>query len=233
MVYIKMRKLIYILFFFTLFSFSCRNGQKEKDIESNPEMETVKHSLLEIDKFNIETYSFVLKEWLEYYKEYSISLKDFEFHNQSLLLKISAQVDTFDFSNDIYEPFYKFSPNGLIALDLTSYNYPFKKDENNELVYLGGEPDSEVSIMDLKNKIRERLLFVGTVCVIEDAYWINNSQLLIVGQYNETGENKYQAVIWFVDLDKNIIQYFENKNIIKLKCDYLENTKYKDIKIMY
>jgi hypothetical protein len=53
-----------------------------------------------------------------------------------------------------------------------------------------------------------------------------------VGQYYESEVRKYKPIIWFVDLEKNIIQTLEYKNYIeKMKCNYLEKVIYKSIKL--
>jgi len=152
--------------------------------------------------------------------------------NQKKLPEISIEVDTFNLTNNLHTQFNKYSPDSTVLLDLASYNITLELNEKNELVTSGGDADSEVSINDLKNKLWKRILFVGNLDKIEDGFWINNNQFLIVGQFNEYGYNDFKPEIWFVDLDKNIIQYFEYKEYIKnFKCDYLEKFKYKNVKM--
>lgn len=213
---------------------SCLNKkeQKENSIETNAETETVEKTVSEIDTAKINIYSTELKDWLHYYEKYSLKAGDFDFIKQNNLPDINATVDSFDISNDIYKPFYKYSADSSIILDLISYNLPLEKNENNELVSYGGDIDSEVSVKDLKNNIWKRILFVGSFYIIEDGFWINKNQLLIVGQFNDTDQEKYKPSIWFVDLKANTIQIFEYQNYIdNMKPDYLENVIYKDVKM--
>jgi hypothetical protein len=227
-----MRKFIYILTILILILISCsnKNEQKGQVIETNSATEIVKKTTIKIDTAKIDVYFKELKGWLNYYNQYSINLKNFELIKQEKLPNITAKVDDFNLSNDIYKPFYKYSNDSNKILDLISYNLVLEKNEQKELVSFGGDVDSEVSIKDLENKLWRRLLFVGTFHIIEDGFWINNNQLLIVGEFNDTDQKK--PSIWFVDLKANIIQTFEYENYIdNMNCNYLENVKYKNIKI--
>jgi len=211
-------------------SCSYNNEQKANNIDTRSKPEIVEKNIQILDTAKIDSYSQELKVWLDYYEKYSIKLTDFEFVNEMSLPNISATVDTFDLAKDIYEPFYKYSPDNLIILDLTSYNIILERNDNNEYVSYAGEVDSEVSIKDLKNKKWQRLLFVGSLYVIEDGFWINNNQLLIVGQFDNEYQTKVKSFICFVDIDKNIIQTFENINWVDIHCDYIEKVRYPNIK---
>lgn len=220
------------MIFIILISCSNKNERKGNIIETKSGTEIVEKTRIKIDTAKIYGYSSELKDWLSYYEIYSMKLENFDFIRQNNLPDITATVDTFDIVNDIYKPFYKYSTDSSKILDLISYNLPLEKNERNELVSYGGDVDSEVSIKDLKNKIWKRILFVGSFYIIEDGFWINDNQLLIVGEFNDTDQKKYKPSIWFIDLKANIIQTFEYKNYIdNINCNYLENVRYKDIKM--
>ncbi len=225
-----MKKLLHILILMIFISCSNNIEQKANNIETRSTPEIDEKYIQKIDTAKIGRYSKELKEWLDYYRQYSIRLSDFEFVNEMNLPDISATVDTFDLAKDIYEPFYKYSPDNSIVLDLTSYNLILERNNKNEYFSSPGEVDSEVSIKDLKRKKWQRLLFVGSLYVIEDGFWINNKQLLIVGQFDNEYQTKVKSFICFVDMEKNIIQTFENKHWISMRCDYLEKVRYPDIK---
>lgn len=229
----KMRLIIYILTFLIFVSCTNNNKQKDSNIKPKSEAKTFEKSSIRIDTVQIDKYSNELDVWLNYYKQNLIKLKSFEFIKQEKLPNITAKIDILNYRDDIYEPYYKYSTDSSKILDLISYNLPLEKNEQNELVSYGGDVDSEVSIKDLKNGVWKRVLFVGSFYIIEDGFWINNDQILIVGEYNDTDEIKSKPLIWFVDLKTNTIQTFEYKNYIdKMKCDYLEKIRYKDIKII-
>jgi hypothetical protein len=227
-----MRTLFYILI--ALFFSSCifKNEPNDNKIETKSEKEIVVLNSIKIDTVNILVYFNDIKKWLKYYDQYSIELKNFEFLVQEKLPDINQTVDSINLMTDIYYPFYKFSNDRNKILDLISYNLLLEKNEQNELESYGHNVDSEVSILDLQNKLWKRILFVGPFYIIEDGFWINNDQFIIVGQYYESEVRKYKPIIWFVDLEKNIIQTLEYKNYIeKMKCNYLEKVIYKSIKL--
>ena len=224
-----MKNILHILIL-TIF-ISCSNNieQKANSIETISKIKIIKKSIIKVDTARIDKYSKELKEWLDHYDKYSINLTDFEFVNEMNLPDITVTVDTFDLAKDIYEPFYKYSPDNSIVLDLTSYNLILVLNNKNEYVSYAGEVDSEVSIKDLKNKKWQRLLFVGSLYIVEDGFWINNDQLLIVGQFDNEFQTKVKSFICFVDIEKNIIQTFEYRNWIDMHCDYLEKIRYPNI----
>ena len=229
-----MRYILHIAIIMILVSCSNKNEQKGNDIETNPKTEIIEKTVIKIDTANIDKYSIEMKAWLAYYEKYSLKLKNFDFIRQNNLPNIFATADTFELNNDIYKPFYKYSPDSSKILDLVSYNLSIEKNEKNELISYGSDVDSEVSIKDLKNKIWKRILFVGPFYIIEDGFWINDNQFLIIGEFNDNDQKKYKPSIWFVDLKANIIQTFEYRNYVdNMNCNYLENVKYKDIKMAY
>lgn len=103
------------------------------------------------DTTDITEFNKVLSGWISHYNKYSIELTQFKFINEDYLPDISAKLDKIDLSKDIYEPFYKYSPDKSLILDLTSYNILLEKNKKNEIIYSGAGPDNEVSIKDLKN----------------------------------------------------------------------------------
>ena len=227
-----MRHIIHILTFFVFISCSNNSRRKGNDIETNSKNEIVEKIVVKIDTAKIDRNFNELKGWLNFYEPYFIRLENFKFVEQKDLPNITATVDTFNLSNDIYKPYYKYSTDSNKILDLISYNLRIEKNDQNELVSFGGEVDSEVSIKDLENKLWRRLLFVGSFYIIEDGFWINNNQLLIVGEYKDTDNNKFKPLIWFVDLKAKIIQTFEYQHYIdNMNCNYLENVRYRDIKM--
>ena len=208
---------------------SCSSKSENSDLTQLKD-QIVVDGQINIVAAKIGNYSFELRDWLKYYSKYSIRLTEFEFQREDKLPDISAIVDAFDVTNDIFAPFYKYSPDSSIILDLISYNVTIEKNDKNQLVLVGSEPDSEVAIFDLENKAWHRILFVGTTEVIEDGFWINNNCLVIVGQSYGNDHTKCKPSIWFVDLEKDIIQTFQyNKCIDSLKCDYLEKVKFKKL----
>ena len=170
----------------------------------------------------------IIHPWLDYYQldVGCFSLSEFRF-----LQDFSVTVESFNPENNIYFPFYKYSPDSLTILDLFSYSSVLEKDEDGNLVYSGGEVDSEVSIQKLDTNIWKRILCVGSSFLIEDGFWLSNTEFVILGEkiHYEVG---IQPIIWRIDLEKNFVSLFKYKDIITdIQADYLDNTFFKNIKI--
>jgi len=170
----------------------------------------------------------IIQPWLDYYK---LDFGNFILFESGVIQGFSVTVENFNPENNIHFPFYKYSPDSLTILDLFSYSSVLEKDEDGNLVYSGGEVDSEVSIQKLDTNIWQRILFVGPWSLIEDGFWISNTKLVILGEeiHYEVG---IQPIIWSIDLEKNFVSLFEYKDIITdIQADYLDNTFFKNIKI--
>ena len=226
-----MKKTIYILALLVLTSCSNKKEQKKNTTEINSEIKNIESTISKLDTARIGNYTTELKDWLNYYKRYSLNTENFNFVQQDNLPEVAGTINrSFDISNDIYKPFYKYSADSSKVLDLVSYNLLLKKNKKNEIVSYDVDIDNEVSLYDLKNKLWKRLLFVGSPYTIEDGFWVNNNQLLIVGELHEADEDKFKPSLWFVDLKANIIQTFEYKSFISnMNCNYLEKVKYKNL----
>lgn len=94
-----------------------------------------------------------------------------------------------------YGPFLKYSPDSSLFIDLDSYNIDITKDSKGRLVGHEIGPDCEVSLVDVDDKTKTRLVFLGPGGSIEDATWLDNSTLVLMGvQENEKGAKA--ATLW-------------------------------------
>lgn len=212
---------------------SCLQKEKPKErIETACEDTVITaDSNKEVEIPNISDYTSLLHNWLEYYNYDSLCLANFSFQKSENLPNLFANLDSSNVILDIYEQFYKYSPDNSKILDLVSYNLCIKRNENNELIACGISTDSEVSIRDINNLIWQRILFVGPNHVIEDGFWINNHQLIIVGHLCDTSPKTCKPQLWFVDLvTKQLIVFDYNFYIKNVNCDYLEKVRYKNVK---
>lgn len=78
-----------------------------------------------------------------------------------------------------YAPYFIYNADSSYAVDLYSYNILFVK-RNGKTVAEAGGPDTEVGLIDLKNKTRKRIYFGGASSAVMDAKWINNTQFLLL-----------------------------------------------------
>ncbi|HTE25639.1 hypothetical protein [Flavitalea sp.] len=110
---------------------------------------------------------------------------------------------------EIYKPYLKYSPDGSMFIDLDSYNLALEKDENGRQVAIESGPDTEVSLVNVKDKKKTRLVFLGPGSSIEDGSWIDNDNLILLG-FQESGDagNKL-PVIWRYHLPTTTFYIYE------------------------
>ena len=94
-----------------------------------------------------------------------------------------------------YGPFLKYSPDSSMFIDLDSYNIDIKRDDKGRLIGQELGPDSEVSLIDVDDKTKTRLVFLGPAGSVEDGMWLDNHTLVLMGvQENERREKV--ATLW-------------------------------------
>lgn len=120
-----------------------------------------------------------LDRWLDYY---GLSLNHF---TDTLILKnnrfLKTETDTSTPHFKLFTNFYIYSPTKKYAVDLDSYFLVLEKNNKENLVCYGTEADQEIALVNLKKQERQRILFCGTACRAEEAQWIDNKTVLIMG----------------------------------------------------
>lgn len=124
----------------------------------------------------------------------------------SLLSSPFTPAKTF-FTN--YGAFLKYSPDSSRFIDLDSYNIDIRKDNQGRYIGTAGGPDTEVNLVDPKSKKRTRLLFMGPGGSVEDAFWTDNSNLVIIGtQENEENAGR-KVTVWKINLQDTTFDLYE------------------------
>ena len=167
-----------------------------------------------------------LERWLSFY-----NLKLTDFTDTIKLKKPDIEHNKCDYQldpNDIYRQFYIPSPNSKYLIDLDSYSLVLEKDSNGQLVSFGSEVDTEVSLIDNLAKVRFRILFCGTEEIIQEAYWLNNDLLYILGFSRKI--DTFFPIIWSYKISDNSLVVFESqKSISSKELDYPAKTRLKTI----
>lgn len=97
-------------------------------------------------------------------------------------------------------------PESMGTVDI--YHYKLHIDDASSVLF---EPDAEV-IFYRENGMRERLLFMGPSGLFEDAVWIDNSNLLIVGYFeNEAG---FSPMVWLLNIEDSTYLLYESEFVI-------------------
>lgn len=80
-----------------------------------------------------------------------------------------------------YGRFIKYSSDSTMFIDLDSYNIRITQLENG--TYTGEElgPDTEVSLVDLQDNLKKRLIFMGPGGGIEDGGWLDSQTIVLAG----------------------------------------------------
>jgi hypothetical protein len=107
-----------------------------------------------------------------------------------------------------YKPYFIFSPDHSSAIDLYSYGTIPEKQPDGSVKLEGGDPDSEVSLVDIKTRHKRRLLFGGPGTVFQQAAWVDDSTVIITGTSDANENNQTQPVLWKINLrDSTLISY--------------------------
>ncbi len=113
---------------------------------------------------------------------------------------------------DLYKPLLKYSPDSTMFIDLDSYNIKIERNKG-KLTGIEVGPDTEVSLIDTKDKKKTRLVFLGPGSSVEDGSWIDNENLVLMG-FQETGDQSANEgnplpVIWRYHLPTTTFYMYE------------------------
>jgi hypothetical protein len=113
-----------------------------------------------------------------------------------------------------YSPLFVYNADSSFAIDLYSYNIIFRK-RNGKITVNHAGPDTEVALIDLKNKTRKRIYFGGSSSAIIDAKWINNEEFfLLTGEIID--QSKFQPRVLQYTLTDNSEKEFVYSDTLHL-----------------
>lgn len=99
-----------------------------------------------------------------------------------------------------YGPMIVFNDDSTKFIDGFSYRYMIDFDTKGKRLAAGGDPESEVAIVDVRTKKRTRILYCGTTCSIEKVFWYNKDIIGILALNSENADDKYIPVLWFMNI---------------------------------
>lgn len=142
---------------------------------------------------------FVKKNFPEFVKHF----KDFDFKN--FTLEDTQQLDLTK-NGEVFKPkewsdflksdseFFIYNASKKYAVNFNTY----------------GDIDQAVLLIDVNKRQYHKLTFCGTPCRFEEAKWVNNKVLVLVGSYEDNDkydevnqQSKYFGMLLIVDLEKN------------------------------
>jgi hypothetical protein len=106
--------------------------------------------------------------------------------------------------DEVHAPLEDASLRALVSPDGTQY-----------LEYTGGaeegEPDSELTLVDAVKRERQRLLFYGPSVRFDDAAWVDDDTVVVVGESSEDGElqaGNVQPLVWIFHLSNRLVSTY-------------------------
>ena len=114
----------------------------------------------------------------------------------------------------LYKSYLAYNSDSSKAIDVYSYNL-LLRNKNGSVTAAQGDPDSQINLVDLKNKTSQRIFFTGPSAAFWDAKWIDDNRILVAG--TEEDEPAY----WIISVTgKNIQQYqYEDSLTVTLSRD--------------
>jgi len=205
----KHRNYIYIILILFV---SCKESNK-KETKTTEIQQT--ESNLEIKRFDLDKNSNLkLSKWVEYYQslEPNFSLENFEFKSKDTFNIIQGNVfGNYDINFDsIYSNFLIYRNDKKKYIDIDSYNWSL--DENNELIF---SPDQEINVVDINNKTVERIAFRGPSQWVENAFWQNDSLIILL-----ENDNEKQPEITELNLESRIVRSFKYRDTLNFVSKY-------------
>ncbi|MBL1278797.1 MAG: hypothetical protein COA33_000870 [Fluviicola sp.] len=207
-----MKKGFYILIFL-LFLFSCVEENK-KNVEELTNNNTLSFRQVKLLRNDISNNVFL--NWSSYYKslDSSFSADNFFLEDMKSINFIPGNIngifdDEFD---EIYTDFIVFSPSKVQYIDLDSYQWTI--DENDSPIF---SADQEINLVNISEQTVERIDFKGPHQWVEDAYWIDDSTIVLL-------ENSSEGILRVskINLFRKEIKTFKCGHTIHAKSKYSE-----------
>jgi hypothetical protein len=148
-----------------------------------------------------------------------ISSQDASFSKDSFNLAEEGKMESLPSSTieparlDPFKKYLVYNSDSSLAIDLYSYNYILTKRNGEEKMEEAG-PDTEVSLVDLKNNTARRIFFSGPSFTVADAKWISNNEVALAGAEN-LEDGKIKPVIWQINIKDTTIQQYNYNHIVK------------------
>ena len=128
-------------------------------------------------------------------------------HEESLMMS-PFQPDKSYYEN--YRGFLKYSPDSSMFVDIDSYNVDIHKDKKGRVIPIEKGPDTEVSLVNVPEKQRTRLVFLGPGNGVEDASWIDDRTVLLIGYHEKDTTKMKKAVIWRYHVPTKTFHLYES-----------------------
>lgn len=117
-----------------------------------------------------------------------------------------------DFYKD-YSTVLHYSADSSYILDVGSYGMIPIKDKKGNTTLEAGEPDTEISVIFTKEGKKARLLFAGPSSYIIDGQWLDTSQAMIVGTFDNENNQGKDTLVWIIDVKDQFFRLYNFKAV--------------------
>lgn len=162
--------------------------------------------------YTLETQS----HWLDYYKSENtdFDMSNFKKEDSFKIERMKTNLTPIwnpEF-NPVYKQFLAFNADSTQYIDFDSYKWGF--DDKGELI-IG--PDQEIVLVNIPEKKVERLLFYGPSFWVEEAYFKNDSIVVLLENSSENVP-AYQEI----NINQNTSDYYIYESPLEFHSDYLK-----------
>lgn len=205
-----MKRIILLLCCMVLF-YACKNDKTQNTEKPNDTITQQNDSAFTDKDFKVDDFTTykneTLKNWKDYYKnmDADFSLEKFEEENHADIDTIPASIKaTYDADFDsIYQDFLIYNSDNRKYIDIDSYKWQ-KSSSSDELMF---NPDQEIAVINEEDKTKTRIAFRGPSYQVEDAFWKNDSLVVLL----ENSDEKI-PIINLINLNtlKNTTYYYQD-----------------------
>lgn len=177
-----------------------------------------------------------LRPWVEFYQKkntaFDIGNMAYTATQKSKLLSTPFDMNSNKDFNEQYGKWLIASPDNKRLLDLYSYNLVMERDKKGKWECRGLNSDSEVSLIDPSAKTKTRLLFMGPGTTIENGFWLDNDNVVVVGITINNQYNAPNPVLWQINIPQNEIDQFDYLDNLKIPTldSYLKEQRFKGLR---
>jgi hypothetical protein len=122
-----------------------------------------------------------------------------------------------------YYPYLVYNSDSSKAIDLYSYNIMLSN-KNGKTVGQAGGPDTEIAVIDFKNKTRQRIFYAGPSFVIHDGQWIDNKTLSLVGG-EVIDDDRISPFVWMIDIDAKSMKVLDYRDTLRVNPRAYQNSR--------
>lgn len=218
----KTKRLFYLIAVATVFAVACGSNEDKKAVPP-PETtaEVVPDSTVEempdtvLSRETIDTFSTMA--FTTHAKKQTKAFDWSRFRMEQNWIDSSPRITSFIPDKqflDAYGRFVKYSPDSSMFVDLDSYSFQIKKDGKGQWQGTSMDPEQEIGLVNLKTGKKTRLLYLGPGRSVEDALWLDNDNLALIGVDESIDNSSKVASVWKVNIPTNSFYQYELKDSV-------------------